>query len=74
MIKGKKGMYADIVVWINDEPDQYGNNASIQENLSKEEREKGVKPNYIGNLKLAEGGTAKAASNNNDEKEEDLPF
>ncbi len=75
LVKGKKGTYAPIVVWTNDEPDQFGNHASIQENLSKEEREKGVKPNYIGNLKLAEGSTAKAASDNNDEEgDDDLPF
>ena len=74
LVKGKKGTYAPIIVWTNDEPDQFGNHASIQENLSKEEREEGVKPNYIGNLKLAEGSTASAAPTNNDNEEEDLPF
>ena len=73
LVKGKKGTYAPIIVWTNDEPDQFGNHASIQENLSKEEREAGVKPNYIGNLKLAEGSTASAAPKDNTE-EEDLPF
>jgi hypothetical protein len=41
----------NVVVWINDEADQYGNNASIQISQSKEEREAGVKATYIGNLK-----------------------
>ena len=43
--------YLNIVVWVNDAEDQYGNIASIQESISKEERERGVKATYIGNLK-----------------------
>lgn len=43
--------YYNVVVWINDEPDQYGNTASIQSSVSKEEREQGQKGSYIGNLK-----------------------
>jgi len=30
--------YLNIVLWINDEPDQFGNNASIQVSQTKEER------------------------------------
>ena len=43
--------YLNVVVWINDEADQYGNNVSIQVSQSKEEREQGVKAIYIGNAK-----------------------
>lgn len=43
--------YLNVVVWINDELDNYGNKASIQISQSKEEREAGVKATYIGNLK-----------------------
>lgn len=43
--------YLNIVVWINDEPDNYGNTASIQIGQSKEERDAGAKAIYIGNLK-----------------------
>ena len=43
--------YLNVVVWINDEADKYGNNASIQISQSKEERDNKVKPTYIGNLK-----------------------
>jgi len=43
--------YLNVVVWINDEPDQYGNSASIQISQSKEEREQKVKATYVGNLK-----------------------
>jgi len=47
---GKK--YLNISVWINDEPDQYNNNGSIQVSQTKEEREAEVKKLYIGNLKF----------------------
>ena len=43
--------YLNVVIWINDEADKYGNNASIQISQTKEEREDGVKATYIGNLK-----------------------
>jgi RNA recognition motif-containing protein len=47
---GKK--YLNISVWINDEPDQYNNNGSIQVSQTKEEREAQSKKLYIGNLKF----------------------
>jgi len=43
--------YLNVVIWLNDEADQYGNNASIQISQTKEEREAGEKAVYIGNLK-----------------------
>lgn len=43
--------YLNISIWINDQPDQYGNIASISINQTKEEREAGQKKIYIGNGK-----------------------
>jgi hypothetical protein len=52
IIEGKNGAkYYNVNVWINDENDQYGNIASIQTGITKEEREAGGKGGYIGNLK-----------------------
>ena len=52
IVEGKNGAkYYNVNVWINEGPDQYGNIASIQTGISKEEREKGTKGGYIGNLK-----------------------
>lgn len=42
-------LYVNVKVWINDEPDQYGNNASIQIAPPKDSD---LKPIYFGNLKL----------------------
>lgn len=44
--------YLNVVIWLNDEADQYGNNASIQISQTKEQREAGEKAVYIGNLKF----------------------
>ena len=65
LVKGEKGTYLNITIAINDEVDQYGNQAGIYESQSKEERESKAKKNYLGNGKIAwssEGGsTAKSA-------------
>lgn len=59
--------YLNVIVWINDEIDQYGNIASIQEGISKEERESGLKAVYIGNLKNIQN------QNTSDKSENDIP-
>ena len=66
--------YINVAVWVNDEADQYGNHASIQQSVSKEEREQGKKATYIGNLKQnqsqSQEGTVQVDLTNSD----DLPF
>jgi hypothetical protein len=66
--------YLNIVVWVNDEPDQYGNTASIQIGQSKEEREAGVKATYIGNLKEPQARTNEQTSARTASVEDTLPF
>ena len=51
LFKGAKGTYADVVIFVNEEVDQYGNCASIQQSQSKEDREAGAPKIYLGNLK-----------------------
>ena len=63
--------YADIVLWVNDTPDQYGNTVSIQLNSKKEQRETEGKV-YIGNAKPLE--KAAAPVSNAPEFDDDLPF
>lgn len=47
IIEGKNGKYIDLVIWFNEEPDQYGNNFSIQQRTSGDE-----KKIYLGNGKF----------------------
>lgn len=51
LFKGAKGTYLDIVVYENDTPDEYGNEFSVKQSCSKEDRDNGVKMPYIGNGK-----------------------
>ena len=66
--------YLNVVVWINDEADNYGNNASIQISQSKEEREAGVKATYIGNLKEPQSRNNEPTSAKIASVADDLPF
>lgn len=68
--------YLNVVVWVNDEADQYGNNASIQISQSKEERDNKVKPTYIGNLKeyQSQQNNTQSGPSNNVVDDENLPF
>ena len=45
LVKGEKGTYLNITISINDEVDQYGNQAGIYESQTKEEREAKAKKN-----------------------------
>jgi hypothetical protein len=48
LVKGKKGTYANVTVFINDET-RFGNNASVAMSQSKEQREAGEPKVYLGN-------------------------
>jgi hypothetical protein len=64
--------YVNIAVWVNDEEDNYGNIASIQQSMGKD-----APKNYIGNLKeFKKDGEAKTAESvaTSPQGEGDLPF
>lgn len=44
-------VYADLILFVNDEPDKFGNDASIKQNPPKEARDAGEKGHYVGNGK-----------------------
>lgn len=50
--KGAKGTYANLTVLLRDETDQYGNDGMIVEDVTKEERESGIKGTILGNAKI----------------------
>jgi len=49
---GTVGKYLDVVVFTKDQEDKFGNTASIQVSLTKEEREDKAAPIYLGNGKV----------------------
>jgi hypothetical protein len=64
LIAGKTGQFLNVTITINDEVDKYGNNASIFESQTKEERDNKTPKNYLGNGKVIWTS----------EKKNDLPF
>jgi hypothetical protein len=65
LIDGRTGKFLNVTITINDEVDKFGNNASIFESQSKEEREAKTPKNYLGNGKVIW---------TSDKKNNDLPF
>jgi hypothetical protein len=63
-------VYANIAVWMNDQPDQYGNILSFQLNSKKDATDEKV---YFGNAKLPEGVKPQTAEVKNS-KSDDIPF
>lgn len=66
---GKKGTYLDLNIWINDKPDQYGNDCSIEQRVPK-----GADKNYIGNGKFYEPKPVQLDTNDQEPESSDLPF
>lgn len=53
LFSGQKGTYLDATVFIDlSELDQYGNSGMITQDVSKDEKQQGVKGNILGNCKL----------------------
>ena len=48
-VKGKKGTYLDLVVFLNDEQDQYGNNGGVKQTFKDADNK--AQP-YIGNARI----------------------
>ena len=66
-------IYVNVNLWINDEPDQFGNIASVQ--LAKKEEYKGEKLKaYIANLKESEPKVPEEATTSDFEDDDDLPY
>ena len=53
LFKGQKGVYLDATVFIDTaQLDQYGNSGMITQNVTKEEKDQGVKGAILGNCKV----------------------
>ncbi|MEA1849242.1 hypothetical protein U9K52_09985 [Chryseobacterium sp. MHB01] len=62
----------NINVWVNDEPDKYDNDASIQVQLKDEFKEE--KADYVGNLRKYVKKELKEGSSEDFNDDDDLPF
>lgn len=71
LYKGEKGIYLDATIIMRDEPDQYQNIGMIVQNVSKEEREQGIKGVILGNVRYLQ---KKAPEQLPQQEFNDLPF
>jgi hypothetical protein len=60
-VAGKKGTYANLTISVNDQDDAYGNNVSIWEGQTQEEREAKADRNFLGNGKVVWKGEDKGS-------------
>ena len=80
-VKGKKGVYYNFTISINDETNQYGQNVSAFDSQTKEQREAKKPKNYLGNGQVVwtDGSCVKAEYQDKQQTQEkennvDLPF
>ena len=78
-VKGKKGVYYNLTISVNDETNQFGQNVSAFDSQTKEEREAKKPKQYIGNGKVVwtDGKCTKAqqeAQPQDSDNNVDLPF
>lgn len=68
-------LYFNVALWLNDEPDKYGNHMSIQLSSKKESKDKDGKV-YIGNAKFSDkaGGAPIKPSDTKELDLDDMPF
>ena len=69
LFKGQKGTYLDFNVWLNDEPDKYGNDASIEQ-----QKPQGEERNYIGSGKWYKPRIEPVQTEEIPDESSDLPF
>lgn len=77
---GKKGKYLDINIAVNDQANEYGQNVSIWESQTQEERTDEQPRNYLGNGKVVWDSSGQGVSGGNKKskekgkKSDDIPF
>jgi len=85
LFNGQKGIYLDATVFIDlDQLDQYGNSGMITQDVSKEERDQGVRGNILGNAQVfwkdsgqppqKQSQTEPANTGRASDYDEDVPF
>lgn len=84
IIKGEKGQYLNLTVAIDDQTNEYGQNAAVWHEQSKEEREAKTERSYLGNGRVvytdgliqeaAERKEVKKPTSKKKQQVDDLPF
>jgi len=64
----------DVTIFTKDEPDKYGNTASMSIAQTKDQRDAGEKTIYLGNGKVVFNANSVRTEPKNNSNNEDLPF
>ena len=70
---GQKGTYLKLTISLNDEIDQFGNNVSVWEEQSTEDRKAKVTRNFLGNGKVVFDSATGAGNNHQPQQPNGLP-
>lgn len=75
-ITGKKGTYVNLTVSVNDSADQFGNDSSVWQSQSEEERKAKADRAFCGNGKVVYDSESKGTTTASKKQDvvEDLPF
>jgi len=79
LFKGEKGIYLNFTGFVDtDEQDQYGNNGMLTQDVSKEEKDNGVKGAILGNSRVfwkseQEQQSYQQPENNQQEQKQPVP-
>lgn len=80
LFNGEKGTYLDLTTFVDtDETDKYDNNGFISQSLTKDEREKGIQTEILGNCKVfykGGGGSSQPQQSTkaSQEFDDEIPF
>jgi hypothetical protein len=69
LYKGKKGTYLNVNIWVNDKPDKYDNDCSIEQQTPK-----GAEKIYIGNGKFYKPQPVQIDVDDSNDEPSGLPF
>lgn len=67
IIEGKSGKYINVTIWVNPEPDKYGNDVSIEQRTDK-----GEAKIYLGNGRVYKAKSDKVQPDS--PESDDMPF
>jgi hypothetical protein len=62
LFRGEKGTYLDVTVLMKDEPDQYGNDGMVTQDIGKDRRDAGERGAILGNARWVKRDDAPKAS------------
>ena len=74
IVKGKNGQYYNVSIIVNDEANEYGQDVTMLQEQTKEERNAKAEKVYVGNGKTVWTNNAQPSASNESAGDDDLPY